>query len=101
MPENTRLINLLGTFCSGRKVWNSSSRGWKVTSSGCTGAGCEGGRMRSNSRIERGSCSGEPMRRVSFKGFTSPEAVLGVGGRYRGGLEGFYFSARSVLPRNM
>jgi hypothetical protein len=47
IPAKTKETTLGGTFCSGRKVWKSSGWGWKVTSSGWTGAGWDAGKTRS------------------------------------------------------
>ena len=62
-----------------------SGRRWNVTSSGCSGAGCERGKTRSNISTERGSYCEDPMRRVTLSG--SP---LGVGGNDSGGRDKFW-----------
>lgn len=59
-PEKIALIILGGSFGSGRKVWCSSGRTWKDSSSACLGGGADSGTESSNKCAFKGSWMNEP-----------------------------------------
>ena len=57
-----------------------SGKTWKVDSKGCSGAGCDFGRTRSNRSTVMGSYFAVPIMRETLRG-----SLLGVGGSEVGG----------------